>query len=152
MVAVSLTVLGIITFAGSCGMPAMPQALSTAMKAPAATVEKVAATVDVGAATVDTGATAGKAVLDSPAGQLVPPDIRFYASLAFGLLTSGAAGYKNWRLAQMSKTTKAIVRGIERAGADTPAPPSVKVAIGAEMRKLGIYDTGNKLVDRFKTT
>ena len=57
----------------------------------------------------------------------------------------------------MSKTAKAIVRGIEKAeqqqpAAEAPSNPgsSVKPAIAAEMRKLGVYDAGNRLVDRFK--
>jgi hypothetical protein len=141
----------------------MPESLSTAMKIPAATVEKVSATVDSVTATVDnvaatvgSVAVAGKAVLDSPAGQLVPPDMRLYGSLALSLLMGGTAAYKNWRLAQMGKATKAIVRGIEAAeaqprGATTDNPDkSVKPAIAAEMRKLGVYDAGNKLVGRLK--
>ena len=107
---------------------------------------------------VDVVTTTAKTILDSPAGQFVPPDIRLYGSLAISALMAGTAVYKNWRLAQMSKTTKAIVRGIEAAefavGAgdvDNPKNP-VKTAIAAEMRKLGVYDAGNKLVDRFKTS
>lgn len=150
MVAVSLTVLGIMTFAGSCTAPAMPEVLLTAMKAPAATVEKLAAIVDPIAATVGTVATAGKAVLDSPAGRLIPPDVKLYGSLALGLLMSGTAAYKNWRLAQMAKTTKAIVRGVEASEGTNEF--TTKKAIAVEMRKLGVYDTGNKIVERFKVS
>jgi len=141
MVVVSLAMLAIITFAGSCDMP---DPLSQAM--------------DRAVTDVNSIATTGKAVLNSPAAQVIPPDLRLYAVLALNLLTGGAAGYKQWRLAQMGKTTKAIVRGIEAAEtqdlsepATNPSKP-VKVAIAAEMRKLGVYDAGNKIVDRLKVS
>ncbi len=104
---------------------------------------------------VNTVATTAKTVLDSPAGKMIPPDLRFYGSLVVSAVMAGAAGYKQWRLAQMSKTTKAIVRGVE-ASEDQPGamkgnPTSpTKTAIAAEMRKLGIYDAGNKIVERLK--
>ena len=95
-------------------------------------------------------------VIDSPAGQLAPPDIKLYASLGASAVLAAAAAYKQWRLSQMSKTTKAIVRGIESAdlqplseGQGNPSG-SVKPAIAAEMRKLSVYDAGNKIVDRIK--
>lgn len=131
MVLVALAMLAIMTFAGC--------------------LEADKAVQDV-----NTVATTAKTILDSPAGQFIPPDIRFYATLALGLLAGGTAAFKQWRLKQMSKTTKAIVRGVERAvggfagNADNPLP--VKSTIAAEMRKLGIYDAGNKLVDRLKTS
>lgn len=103
-------------------------------------------------------AAVGRQVIDSPAGQMIPPDIRLYGSLAVGAVMAGAAAYKQWRLSQMGKATKAIVRGIEAAEAQpdgkpvgNPASP-VKVAIAAEMRRLGIYDAGNKIVDRLKVS
>lgn len=134
MVIVALALLAILTFAGC--------------------LEADEAVQDVNIV-----ATTAKTILDSPAGQFVPPDIRLYGSLAISAIIAGAAGYKQWRLAQMGKTMKAIIRGIETAEqqpdgkpASNPAASPVKVAIGAEMRKLGIYDAGNKLVDRLKTS
>lgn len=133
MVIVSLTMLAIITFAGCLEF-------------------------DEAVQDVNTVATTAKTVLDSPAGGMIPPDYRLYGVLALNLLTGGAAGYKQWRLSQMGKTTKAIVRGIEAAeaqpGCKTTGNPGnpAKVAIAAEMRKLGIYDAGNKLVERLKVS
>lgn len=101
-------------------------------------------------------ASTTKTVLDSPAGQTLPPPIGLYGGIATTLVMAGTAAYKQWRLSQMSKTTKAIVRGIEAA--DRPAsqnagnPGQVKAAIAVEMRKLGVYDVGNKLVDRLKVS
>ena len=134
MVVVSLAVLGVITFAGSCQQ-----------------ADRIISDVNAVAGT-------GQAVLDSPAGQMIPPDIRLYGSLVISAVMAGAAGYKQWRLAQMGKTTKAIVRGIEAAekqpmaeASGNPVSP-IKAAIGTEMRRLGIYDTGNKIVERLKVS
>jgi len=94
----------------------------------------------------------GRQVLQSPAGQTLPPDIRLYGTLATSLILGGAAAYKQWRLSQMSKTTKAIVRGIEAAEKEITVNPTnpVKAAIAVEMRKAGVFDAGNKIVDRLK--
>ena len=101
-------------------------------------------------------AVVGRDALDSPAGRGLPPDIRLYGSLAVNVLMGSAAAYKQWRLSQMGKTTKAIVRGIQAFEETTPPAskpePSLKGAIATEMRKLRIMDTGDKLVDRFKTS
>jgi len=98
----------------------------------------------------------GRDVLRSPIGLSLPPDIRLYGSLAVSLLMGGAAAYEKWRLSQMSKTTKAIVRGIEAFEETTPPAsnpaPSLKGSIAKEMKKLRIMDAGDKLVDRFKTS
>ena len=112
--------------------------------------------LDNAASDANDWAAVGRQVIDSPAGQVLPPDVRLYGSLAVSALMAGTAAYRQWRLGQMNKTTKAIVRGIEAAeqtpdGKPVSNPSSpVKVAIAAEMRKLGIYDAGNKIVDRIK--
>ena len=101
-------------------------------------------------------AAVGRDMLSSPAGRGLPPDIRLYGSLAVSLLMGGAAAYEKWRLSQMSKATKAIVRGIESYEETTPPAsnpePSLKGSIAKEMKKLRIMDAGDKLVDRFKTS
>lgn len=101
-------------------------------------------------------ASTTKIILDSPAGQALPPPVGLYGGIATTLIMGGAAAYKQWRLSQMSKTTKAIVRGIEAsgkpAGEEAGNPSQVKAAIAVEMRKLGVYDAGNKLVDRLKVS
>ena len=129
MVIVSLAVLAIITFAGCLEF-------------------------DDAVQDVNTVATTAKTVLDSPAGRMIPPDVRLYRSLAVSAVMAGAAGYKQWRLAQMTKTTKAIVLGIESqqlmSRVDPENPVTAKTAIAAKMRDLGIYDTGNKIVKRLK--
>ncbi len=101
---------------------------------------------------VNQWADAGRQVLTSPAGRTLPPDFRGLVIGGVAVLSGAAAAYKQWRLSQMGKTTKAIIRGIEAADRKKPSNPTnlVKAAIGAEMRKLGIYDVGNKIVDRLK--
>jgi len=105
-------------------------------------------------ADINAVASGARELLDSPAGQMLPPDWRLYGGLATTALMAGTAAYKQWRLSQMAKTTKAIVRGVEASdkpdGTGNPLP--LKAAIGKEMRKLGIYDAGNKLVDRLKVS
>ena len=105
-------------------------------------------------ADVNSVASSGQMILESPAGQLVPPDVRLYAALGLNLIMAGAAAYEKWRLHQMTKTAKAIVQGIETAekqqqGDSNPENPT-KTAIATEMRKAHIYDAGNRLVDRLK--
>ena len=100
-------------------------------------------------------ASTTKTVLDSPAGQALPPPIGLYGGIATTLVMAGAATYKQWRLSQMSKTTKAIVRGVETAHWKSMAEEAenpTKTAIAVEMRKLGVYDAGNKIVDRLKVS
>ena len=94
----------------------------------------------------------GRLVLHSPAGQTLPPDVRLYGTLATALVMGGAAAYEKWRLSQMSRTTKAIVKGIESAEKEITVNPTnpVKAAIALEMRKAGVFDVGNKIVDRLK--
>ena len=103
---------------------------------------------------VNTVATTAKTIIDSPAGRLVPPDYRLYGSAAAAAIAAAAAAYKQWRLPQVTKTTKAIVRGIEKVATRRPQatenPGTVKKAIAMEMRRLKIYDTGNAIVDRLK--
>jgi len=96
--------------------------------------------------------TGARAVLESPAGKMVPDQARLLIELALGLVGAGAITYQKWRSGIMAKTTKAIVKGVEkvdRAGQDNPVNP-IKDSIGYEMRQAGIYDAGNKIVDRLK--
>ena len=114
--------------------------------------------LDNAASDANDWAAVGRDALDSPAGRGLPADVRLYGSLAVSAVMAGAAGYKQWRLSQMNRTTKAIVRGIEAAekqpGSEATGNPTnpVKVAIAAEMRRLGIYDTGNKIGERLKVS
>ena len=93
-----------------------------------------------------------KVVLESPAGPMIPPDWRLYGSLAVLLTSAAANGYQKWRGSQMTKTTKAIVKGIEAAEKEmTPNPTDlVKQEIANEMRAAKVYDVGNEIVDRLK--
>jgi len=116
---------------------------------------------DRAAAGVGTAITTAEGILATPAAAALPADWRLYGSLAVAAGSIALSVYKQWRLGLMTKTTKAIVKGIEGAEkqarfvlddehtVNNPKNP-VKEAIGAEMRAAGIYDQGNRLVDQLK--
>jgi len=104
----------------------------------------------------DANAVAGgaRALLDSPAGQLIPPDLKLYGLLGIGLINGVVIGWEEWRNRTMKKTTKAIVQGVERKS-DRPDKiiTEIKADIADEMRKQGgdrFYKRANKIVDRLK--
>ena len=96
--------------------------------------------------------TAGGAVLQSPAGALLPPGFQLYGTAAIALASIIVNGWQQIKGNLMKKTTKAIVKGIESAGKTTKTNPTspVKDAIRHEMITAGIYDRGNQLVDQLK--
>lgn len=104
------------------------------------------------AADVNNLITAGQAILATPAAAALPPDWRLYGSMAVAAGSIVLGAYKQWRLTLMTKTTKAIVKGIERSEDQVKTNPKnpVKEAIGKEMRAAGIYDQANQLVDQLK--
>lgn len=94
-------------------------------------------------------ASGAQAVLDSPAGQMIPPDLKLYGLLGIGLINGIVIGWEEWRNRTMKKITTAIVKGIE----DTGKPDDVTSNIAGEMRRQGgdkFYDRANKIVDRLK--
>lgn len=101
---------------------------------------------------VNTVAQGTRAVLESPAGLLIPPEWKLYGALGAVLVNGLVIGWEEWRRRTMRKTTKAIVLGIE----DTKNPDDItdlKTHIANEMIKQGgekFYDRANKLVDRLK--
>ncbi len=103
----------------------------------------------------DANAVAGgaRAVLESPAGQLIPPNIKLYGFLGIGLINGVVIAWEEWRNRTMKKTTKAIVKGIENTGNPDKVTSEVKSNIAAEMRREGgdrFYARANKIVDRLK--
>lgn len=106
-------------------------------------------------ADVNNVAVGARAVLESPPGQAIPSPIREIAGLVVGLAGAGVATYETWRKKQMEKTTRAIVRGIEKIDKqhriDNPNPAAdIKASIGAYMEASGIKTTGNKIVEKLK--
>ena len=95
-----------------------------------------------------------RAVLDSPAGQLIPPDLKLYGLLGIGLINAVVIGWEEWRNRTMKKTTRAIVKGIEqKRGNPDKIITEIKADIAEEMRKQGgdrFYARANKIVDRLK--
>lgn len=108
--------------------------------------------VDKAAETTKKVTVEGEKILESPTGQYVPPDIKFIVVLAGALASGLANAWQEWRLKTMTKTTKAIVKGIEKS-TDPEAGHStdeIKNAIADEMKAAKVYDRGNKIVDRLK--
>ena len=103
----------------------------------------------------DANAIAGgaRAVLDSPAGQLIPPDLKIYGLLGIGLINAVVIGWEELRNRTMKKTTKAIVKGIENTANPDIATSDVKANIAHEMLQQGgykFYAKANKIVDKLK--
>lgn len=111
-------------------------------------------TVDRIVSDVNSVSTGARAVLQSPAGQAVPSDIRLMIELALGLVSAGTIGWQKWRSVIMTKTTKAIVRGVEKTAPagnpDVQTNNLVKMNIQQQMIKAGVFDQGNKIVDKLK--
>ena len=98
-------------------------------------------------------AAGARDLLDSPAGQLIPPDLKIYGLLGIGLINAVVIGWEEWRNRTMKKTTRAIVKGIEQTSSPDKATSEVKANIAIEMRKEGgdkFYARANKIVDRLK--
>lgn len=107
--------------------------------------EEQRAQVDKVAADVNSIADQGEAILNSPIGKFVPPDIKFIAAgvLNVAQLLAGA-----W-LIRDRKTTNtiatAIIKGVE---ASPDKGKSVKPAIAAKMVSLGVEDAGRAYVEK----
>jgi len=98
-------------------------------------------------------ASGARAVLESPAGQLIPPDLRLYVFLGIGLINAAVITWEELRNRTMKKTTKAIVKGIENTANPDKATSEVKANIANEMRNQGgdkFYAKANKIVDKLK--
>ena len=98
-------------------------------------------------------AAGARAILDSPAGQLIPPDLKIYGLLGIALINAGVVGWEEFRNRTMKKTTKAIVKGIENTANPDIATSDVKTNIANEMRRQGgdkFYAKANKIVDKLK--
>ena len=110
---------------------------------------------DKAVADVNNVAVGARAVLESPAGAAIPTPVKEIAGVVVTTLLGGAAAYQTWRKNQMTKTTRAIVRGVEMIDrehrVENPNPArNVKDAIGLCMEAANIKTTGNKIVERLK--
>lgn len=98
-------------------------------------------------------ASGAQAILESPAGLMIPPEWKLYGALGVALANGLVITWQGWRNRQMKNTAKAIVQGIERTSDLDKATSEVKSNIAEEMRKLGgdkFYAKANKIVDRLK--
>lgn len=97
--------------------------------------------------------TGAQAVLDSPAGLLIPPNVKYYILLGIGLINGAVFTWQEWRNRTMKKTTRAIVRGIEETDNPEKAVSELKANIAEAMRRQGgdkFYAKANKIVERLK--
>lgn len=116
--------------------------------------------IDEGVQDVNTIAQGTQAVMDSPAGLLIPPTWKLYGALGVIIANGLIIGWQEWRNRTMKKTAKAIVIGIERSndktiensvGANTIT--TFKANIAKAMLEQGgekFYGRANKIVDRLK--
>jgi len=98
-------------------------------------------------------AAGARVLLESPAGRLIPPDLKVYGLIGIGLINAAVIGWEEMRARQMKKTTRAIVKGIENTDNPDKAMSEVKANIAEEMRRQGgdkFYAKANKIVDRLK--
>jgi len=94
-----------------------------------------------------------RALLDSPAGLMIPPSIRLYGEIGVMLASGLILAWQELRNRNMKKTTKAIVKGIEQTDNPDKATSEVKANIADCMRREGgdrFYAKANKIVDKLK--
>jgi len=110
--------------------------------------------IDQTVADANSIADAVSAALQSPAGALLPPGFQLYGAAGIALVSIALNSWQKVRSILMTKTTKAIVKGIEAAEKGNKPNPTnhIKDAIRTEMILAGVYDSGNQLVDRLKIT
>ena len=102
---------------------------------------------------VDAVAGGAQALLDSPAGAMIPPEWKLYGALGVALANGLVITWQEFRNRTMKKTTRAIVQGIERTDNPQKATSEVKGNIAEEMRRAGgdkFYARANKIVDKLK--
>ena len=108
--------------------------------------------VDEFARDVNEVATGARTILESPAGSLIPTELKIFGVLGIALASGLVNGWQEWRNRNMKKTARAIIKGIEAA--ESPDEKSiVKNHIATEMQKQGgdkFYARANKIVDKLK--
>lgn len=87
-------------------------------------------------------------VLESPAGQSLPPDIRLYGALAAIIGSTAAGAWQKWRRSQETKVAKSIVQGVENSG---QSGKECKPNIAKAMKDNNVTIPGRILVDKLKT-
>jgi len=108
---------------------------------------------------VNNVAAGAEAVIESPAGHAIPPDYRLIGLLILQLINGGVITWEEWRNNNMKKTTKSIVRGIEKSDTNNPqlsqqdSIANVKDNIRSEMIAQGghkFFVRADKIIDNLK--
>lgn len=103
---------------------------------------------------VNSVVAAGGAVLQSPAGALLPPGFQLYGAAGLAIVSVLLNAWQKVRSNLLTKTTKAIVKGIEASEkliATNPSNP-VKAAIAEQLKQLGIYSQADDLINQLKAS
>jgi len=98
-------------------------------------------------------ASGARAILESPAGLMIPPEWKLYGALGVSLISGLVITWQEWRNRTMKKTAKAIVKGVEKTSNPEKATSEVKSNIAEAMIAQGgqkFYDRANKIVDKLK--
>ena len=109
--------------------------------------------VDEFARDVNEVATGTRTILESPAGAMIPTELKIFGVLGIALASGLVNTYQEWRNRNMKKTARAIVKGIENTSSPDKATSEVKSNIADEMLKQGgdkFYARANKIVDKLK--
>jgi len=97
---------------------------------------------------------AGGAVLQSPAGAMLPPGFQLYGAAGLAIASVLLNAWQKVRSNLLTKTTKAIVKGIEASEKEITANPTnpVKAAIAEQLKSLGIYSQADDLINQLKAS
>ena len=95
---------------------------------------------------------AGGSVLQSPAGAMLTPGFQLYGAAGIAIASIVLNAWQKVRANLMTKTTKAIVKGIEAVTSEEEVNPTykVKASIAAQMKKAGIYSQADDLINKLK--
>lgn len=98
--------------------------------------------------------TAAQGALASPAGALLPFDLKLAGTVFVAVASILLNSWQGIKGNLMTKTTKAIVKGIEASEKETKPNPlnPVKAAIAKQMIQAGIYSQADDLINRLKVS
>lgn len=96
----------------------------------------------------------GGAILQSPAGALLPPGFQLYGAVGLAIASVLLNAWQKVRSNLLTKTTKAIVKGIEASEKETKPNPAnpIKAAIAKQMIQAGIYSQADDLINQLKAS
>lgn len=92
-----------------------------------------------------------KAVLETPAGGILPAEWKLLALLTITIISAGTNAWQKYRQGQLTTVTKSIVQGIENLEkADATAGTLAKANIETAMQANQVYPAGKIIVTELK--